>query len=80
MENIVKSVYWTSRAVKNIEKITRFNANLYGFEQATDIAIDFRKSTQILENLEFDYLKVGKIDVEFLHLKRNYRKLINHYC
>ena len=60
MENIVKLVYWTSRAVKNLEKITRFNANLYGFEQATDIAIDFRKSTQILENLEFDYFLIAR--------------------
>ena len=71
MERIIKPVFWTSRAVKDLEKITRFNANLYGFKKAIDIAIHLKKSTEILENLEFEYLIIGEINLEFSHLKRN---------
>lgn len=80
MDRIVKPVFWTSRAVKDLEKVTRFNAILYGFKKAIDIAVELRKSTEVLENPDYEFTKVGQIDFEFSHLKRNYRKLINNHC
>ena len=80
MEKVIKPVFWTSRAVKDLEKITRFNALLYGFDKAIKIALEIQKTTEILENPANDFSEIGAIDTEFLHLKRNYRKLLNHHC
>ncbi len=80
MDRIIKPVFWTTRAIKDLEKVTRFNGLLFGFEKAIKIAINLRKSTELLENPEFEFSKIGQIDTEFLHLKRNYRKLVNHHC
>jgi plasmid stabilization system protein ParE len=40
----MKPIFWTSRAVKDLEKITRFNASLFGFEKAIAFALEIRKS------------------------------------
>ena len=72
MERIVKPVFWTTRSVKDLEKITRFNASLYGFKKSIEIANLIREHNEILE--------IGQVDMEFSHLKRQYRKLINHHC
>ena len=80
MDRIIKPVFWTSRAVKDLEKTTRFNALLYGFNKAVRIAIKLQKRTEILENPKYDFSEIGSIDTEFTHLKRNYRKLIDGYC
>ena len=78
MERIAKPVYWTSKAIKDLERITRFNALLYGFEKAIEFALETRKTTAILESDEFS--KIGSIDEDFTHLARVYRKLIHHQC
>jgi len=75
-----KPVYWTSRAVKDLEKITRFNTQLYGFDKAIQMALKIKNQTEILENETYDFSKIGSIDEAFSHLKRNYRKLIVHHC
>ena len=80
MDSIVKPVFWTTRSVKDLEKLTRFNANIYGFAKAIEIAFEIRKSTEILENSEYEFTEIGQIDTEFFHLTRNYRKLIHHHC
>lgn len=80
MERIIKPVFWTSRATKDFEKITRFNAQLYGFKKAIEIAFELQKSTELLENPSYDFSQIGSVDTEFMHLKRNYRKLISGYC
>ncbi len=80
MERIVKPVFWTSRAIKDLEKTTQFNSVLYGFKKAIEIAKEIQKSTEILENSEFEFYEIGQIDDEFQHFKRNYRKLIHRYC
>jgi len=80
LERIIKPVFWTTRATKDLEKITRFNALLYGFEKAIQIALELQKSTEILENPTYDFIEIGAIDSEFTHLKRNYRKLISEHC
>lgn len=74
----IKPVFWTTRALKDLEKTTRFNALLYGFTKAIEIATEIRKSTETLENSNFS--EIGSIDEDFLHLKRKYRKLIHHHC
>ena len=80
MDRIVKPVFWTTRSVKDLEKVTRFNATQFGFKKAIEIAISIRKSTEILENPDYEFTEIGQVDIEFSHLKRNYRKLINHHC
>lgn len=77
MDSITKPVFWTTRAVKDLEKATRFNAILYGFDKAKQIALELQKNSEILENSNSDFSKIGSIDHEFVHLKRNYRKLID---
>jgi plasmid stabilization system protein ParE len=79
LEEIVKSVYWTTRSVKDLEKIFLFNTKLFDYNKAIEIVSEIRKSTEILENtLQFD--EIGSIDESFIHLKFNYRKLIIHHC
>lgn len=80
MERIVKQVFWTSRAVKDLEKITRFNSKLYGFNKAIEIALRIKKETEILENVNYNFSEIGSIDEVFFYLKRDYRKLIVHHC
>jgi plasmid stabilization system protein ParE len=77
LDRIVKPVFWTTRATKDLEKATRFNAQLYGFKKAVQIALELQKNTEILENPDYDFIKIGETDTEFTHLKRNYRKLIS---
>ena len=78
MEGIIKPVYWTNRAIKDLEKVTRFNATLHGFKKAIVIATELRKTTEILENSNFK--EIGAVDEDFVHLKYEYRKLIHHHC
>jgi len=80
LENIIKPVFWTTRATKDLKKVTRFYGQLYGTEKAKEIALKIRKSTDILENPDFDFSKIGTVDSSFSHLKRTYRKLFNGYC
>jgi hypothetical protein len=78
LERITKPVYWTNRAIKDLEKATKFNAILYGFKKAILIATELRKSTEILKDENFK--EIGSIDKDFIHLKYEYRKLIhNHF-
>lgn len=76
MERIVKPVYFTSRALKDFEKLFRFNCQLYGFIIAREINSKIITHIEILENPLYNFSKIGSIDEEFLHFKRNYRKII----
>ena len=71
---------WTSRATKDLEKITKFYIDLYGRSKARQIANELRQSTEVLEHQNVNTTKIGTIDDAFKHLKRNYRKLIEHHC
>lgn len=74
----IKPIYWTARAIKDLEKVTKFNAMLYGFKEAIVIATALRESTEILENDNFK--EIGPVDEDFVHLKYEYRKLIHNHC
>jgi len=80
LDVILKPVNWTKRAVTDLEKVTRFNLKLYGANKAIEIATNLRNSTDILESSEIDLTEYGQIDESFLHLKQEYRKLINNHC
>jgi plasmid stabilization system protein ParE len=74
LERIIKLVFWTNRAVKDLEKVTRFNSKLFVFNKA----IEIQEGTEILESSDFN--KISSIDEDFTHLKFEYRKLIHHHC
>lgn len=80
MDKKIKPVAWTSRATKDLEKITRFYIELYGNSKAKIIATDIRLKTTILESEAIDTSKIGAIDEAFKHLKYNYRKLLTNHC
>jgi plasmid stabilization system protein ParE len=79
LERIVKPIFFTTRALNDLEKIARFNTSLLGFEKSKSVTYDIIKCLEILENPEYDFSKIGSVDSEFAHLKRNYRKLIHSY-
>jgi plasmid stabilization system protein ParE len=72
----IKPVFWTTRATKDLEKITKFYKGLYGSAKALIYATELRQSTDILESEAADLSQIGAIDETFIHLKHDYRKLI----
>ena len=71
-------MFWKARSFKDLEKVTRFNATLFGFPKAIEIALAIRKYNEVLEN--DNCAAIGAVDEAFSHLKREYRKLIHHHC
>ncbi len=51
MERIIKPIFWTNRAIKDIEKVTRFNIKLFGFNKIGSVDEDFT-------HLKFEYRKL----------------------
>ena len=80
MDKVIKPVVWSSRSTKDLEKITKFYIELYGRSKTRKIITELQKSTEILEQENLDSSKIGAIDESFSHLKKEYRKLINHHC
>jgi plasmid stabilization system protein ParE len=80
LDERVKPVVWTSRATKDLEKTTLFYIELYGLDKARKIATELRQSTEILESKNVETSQMGAIDESFIHLKREYRKLVKHHC
>ncbi len=71
---------WTSRAAKDLEKITKFYIDLYGHSKARQIVMELRQKTEVLEHENVDTSKIGAIDDAFIHLNYDYRKLLQHHC
>lgn len=80
MDKGIKTVVWSTRATKDLGKLTKFYIDLYGHAKAREIATKLRQSTEILEREDVDTSKVGAIDEAFAHLKRDYRKLLDRHC
>jgi plasmid stabilization system protein ParE len=80
LDRIIKPVIWSTRSIKDLEKITKFYIELYGLSKTREIVTEIRKSTEILEQENLDTSKIGAVDEVFSHLKQEYRKLINHHC
>ena len=70
----------TTRALKDLQKIRGFNDELYGVPKSISIINTIFKTIDVLETHKFDYSETFSIDEDFIHLKYEYRKLIeNHY-
>jgi len=67
----IKPVVWSSRAIKDLEVITRFYIDLYGHSKARKIVTELIQSTEILERKDIDTSEVGAVDETIAHLKRN---------
>jgi len=79
-KRVIKPVFWTTRATKDLEKTIKFYIKLYGAKKALEIATELRKHTEVLEKENVDTSLVGSIDESFLHLKHTYRKLTKEHC
>jgi hypothetical protein len=73
------SVKLTSRALKDLQKIRGFNDNFYGIPKSKKIIDSLFKLMEILESPDADFTEIGSIDEDFVHLKYEYRKLIESY-
>ena len=71
----IKSVKWTKRALKDLSKVSVFNAKSIGREKALEIAHKIIDAPRILENPEYDFKNIDSIDEAFSHLKQEYRKI-----
>lgn len=79
-KRIIKPVFWTTRATKDLEKTTKFYIKLYGAKKAGKIATELRQYTESLERENVDTSRTGSIDESFSHLKHVYRKLTKEHC
>lgn len=73
------AVQLTTRALKDIQKIRAFNDLLLGKPKSKEIIRLIFDRIEILENPTTDYSQTGAIDEDFLHLKHQYRKLLEGY-
>lgn len=63
-----------------MQKVRGFNDLLYGVSKSKEIINTIFETIEILENPDVDFTEIGAIDVDFVHLKYDYRKLItSHY-
>ncbi len=67
-------INWTSRAVKDLKKVYRFYTDQIGEEKAFNIISLILDKVDVLSDGKF--VKIGAVDEEFRHLKRQYKKLI----
>jgi len=67
-------INWTSRAKKDLRKVYNFYTELIGEEKAFELITTILERVDILSDRKF--VKIGAIDEEFKHLKREYKKLI----
>ena len=67
-------VVWTSRAASDLKNVYHFYSQLIGEQKAFDFILLLLERVDRLSDKRF--IKIGAIDEEFKHLKRDYRKLI----
>ena len=74
MEN--HKISWTSRAVKDLRKIYNYYKDQIGEDKAFEIIQTVVNKVDVLSDSKF--VEIGAIDDQFSHLKRRYKKLIEH--
>ena len=72
MENY--EIIWTSRAASDLKKVFHFYTGIIGEQKAYDLILLLFEQVDRLHDRRF--VKMGSVDQEFEHLKRDYRKLI----
>ena len=80
MANKIKPVELTTRAINDLGKFKEFYYKSYGTEKTEEIIDIIFERMEMLESPDVDLSKIGAIDDEFSHLKRKYRKIIEHHC
>ena len=69
-----QEIIWTSRAASDLKNVYRFYSQVIGEQRAFDFILLLLDRVDRLSDKRF--IKMGAIDEEFKHLKRDYRKLI----
>jgi len=67
-------IIWTSRAVKDLHKVYDFYSEQIGEVNAFELIQLLLSKVDVLSDERF--VKMGTIDEEFKHLKKQYKKLI----
>ena len=67
-------VVWTSRATKDLRKVYDFYTKQIGEEKSFELIQRLLDKVDLLSDKRF--VKIGAVDEEFKHLKREYKKLI----
>ena len=80
MGTVIKSIVWTKRGLKDLKKVSKFNAEIKGKKKALEIAHNIINAPKILENPEYDFKNIGSVDDSFSHLKQEYRKIFSEGC
>ena len=70
----VYEIKWTARAIKDLQKVFFFNADLMGEEKSLTFIENILNRVDLLSDKRF--VKIGPVDEQFNHLKRNYKKLV----
>lgn len=69
-------IKWTSRAKKDLRKVYDFYTDSIGEEKAFGIVINILDRVEFLTDNKF--VEMGSIDEYFMHLKFEYKKLIEN--
>lgn len=77
---LVKPVEFTKRALRDLAKTKKFYQELYGEDRTEKIIEDIFERLATLEDPEIDLMAIGSYDLEFEHLKREYRKINVEHC
>ena len=75
---MLKEVIWTTRALSDLNKVMKFNTNLYGSAKSAKIISELIDRTEILQLEKFR--KIGSIDEAFANFKYEYRKIFQNHC
>lgn len=67
MDKVIKPVSWTKRSTKDLEKIVHYNTDQKGKKRSQEIALGIQKTTEILENPEYNFKNIGTVDDQFTH-------------
>ncbi|MBI9065469.1 MAG: type II toxin-antitoxin system RelE/ParE family toxin [Marinilabiliaceae bacterium] len=70
----IYEIIWTSRAIKDLRQVYDFYTRQIGEEKAFAIVQGILDKVDVLSDGKF--VKIGAIDEEFKHMKRQYKKLI----
>ncbi len=67
-------IEWTARATKDLRKVYSSYTDFIGEEKAFALVLSILERVDYLSDEKF--VRLGAIDEEFSHLKREYKKLI----
>lgn len=66
MDEVNKSVFWTTRATRDLQKTIEFYIELYGKVKAREIALELRQKTETLKRTDVELLNPAILMKRFL--------------